>query len=138
MVRSRSHQAGGWLTAAMVAALAVAGCHSGGSSYTETATTAAPPPSTTTAGPIRPIILIAHHIRWSATSLRVRTGQRVAVRVVNQDGVEHNFTFPAAHVSKDVEDGKTITVTFTAPAAGTYEFHCEDHPQAMRGTITVT
>ena len=32
------------------------------------------------------------------------------------------------------EDAK---VTFTAPAAGSYEFHCEYHPATMKGTITV-
>ena len=31
-----------------------------------------------------------------------------------------------------------IMVGVTAPAAGPYEFHCKDHPQAMRGTITVS
>jgi plastocyanin len=31
-----------------------------------------------------------------------------------------------------------ITVSVTVPAAGPYEFHCRYHPQAMRGTITVS
>jgi plastocyanin len=36
------------------------------------------------------------------------------------------------------DGGGDIKVTFTAPAAGGYEFFCRIHPQAMRGTVTVT
>jgi plastocyanin len=38
----------------------------------------------------------------------------------------------------DVDRGEDIKVTFTAPAAGSYEFHCKYHPTAMKGTVTVT
>jgi plastocyanin len=111
---------------------------------TASATTAAPAPastttaSTTRATPGGPITLVARSIHWNTTNLRLRTGQKVIVPVVNQDSVEHNFTFSAAHISKDVEDGSTIAVSFTAPAAGPYEFHRRYHPQAMHGTLTVS
>ena len=64
-------------------------------------------------------------------------GAEVSVEVTNEDSFEHNFTFAEANANQDVEGGEDATVTFTAPAAG-YEFLCKYHPQAMRGTVTVT
>jgi plastocyanin len=66
------------------------------------------------------------------------SGAEVSVEVSNQDSIEHNFTFAEANANQDVEGGEDATVTFTAPAAGSYEFLCKYHPQAMRGTVTVT
>jgi hypothetical protein len=60
------------------------------------------------------------------------------VEVTNQDTIEHNFTFAEANADQDVEGGEDATATFTAPAAGSYEFFCKYHPSAMRGTVTVT
>jgi plastocyanin len=82
---------------ALLVALALVGCSSGGTRHTASATTAAPAPastttaSTTRATPGGPITLVARSIHWNTT-----------------------------------------------PAAGSYEFHCRYHPQAMRGTITVS
>jgi plastocyanin len=58
--------------------------------------------------------------------------------VTNDDTVVHNFTFEQASANQDVEGGEDVKVTFTAPAAGGYEFLCKYHPQAMRGIVTVT
>ena len=58
------------------------------------------------------------------------------VEVTNDDSVEHNFTFEQAGANQDVEGGENATVTFTAPAAGSYEFFCKYHAQGMRGTVT--
>jgi plastocyanin len=78
--------------------------------------------------------LTAQGIKWDTTSLRFAAG----VKVTNNDTVEHNFTFAEAKAAKDVEGGKNVTVSFTAPAAGTYKFFCKYHPSAMTGTVTVT
>ena len=64
-------------------------------------------------------------------------GKQITVTVNNQDSVEHNFTFEDAKANKDVEKGETAEVSFSAPAAGSYEFHCEYHPSQMKGTVTV-
>jgi plastocyanin len=60
--------------------------------------------------------------------------------VVNQDGIEHSLTADAAGSSGPLFDtglfGKGEERTITAPAAGTYAFHCERHP-SMTGTLTV-
>jgi plastocyanin len=119
----------------------VAGCsgssgNSGGSNAAANATTAAS--TTTTSGGGNEIKLTAQNIKFDKTSLQIASGAQITVEVTNKDKIEHNFTFRAANASKDVEGGEDATVKFTAPAAGTYEFHCKYHPSVMKGTITVT
>ena len=136
-------------------ALVAAGCGGGGdngggsaSAATETtaapATTAAPQttsaPETTAAasGGDNEIKLVAQGFKFDKTSLDLKAGTDYTVEVDNQDSAEHNFTFEAANADQDVEANEDATVTFTAPAAGDYEFHCEYHPATMKGTVTVT
>jgi plastocyanin len=133
-----------------VGLLLVAGCSSSSGGGGTTTTTAAAAPTTTaaaapttTAGAMaaaKPttVTLVAQGISWKTTKLSFKAGQKVTVTVQNKDTVEHNFTFAAAKVNKDVEDGQTVTVAFTAPGPGTYEFHCKYHPQKMHGTVTIT
>jgi plastocyanin len=123
-------------------ALVAAGCgggddDGGGASATTAApeTTAAP---ATTAGGGGELQLTASGTAWDKTSLDMTSGAEVRVEVTNQDTIEHNFTFAEANANQDVEGGEDATVTFTAPAAGSYEFFCKFHPSAMRGTVTVT
>jgi len=58
------------------------------------------------------------------------------IDVVNQDSVEHSFTLDDDSVTQDVEGGETQTVTIE-PAAS-IGWHCEYHPDTMKGTITVS
>jgi plastocyanin len=125
-----------------VLALAAAGCGGGdddGSASATTETTSAP--ATTAAGGGgggNEFKLTASGTAWDTTSLDMSAGAEVSVEVSNQDSIEHNFTFAEANADQDVEGGEDATVRFTAPAAGSYEFFCKFHPQAMRGTVTVT
>jgi plastocyanin len=82
--------------------------------------------------------LTAKDIKWDTTALQLTSGTSYRVEVTNDDTVEHNFTFEQAGANQDVEGGENATVTFTAPAAGSYEFFCKYHQQGMRGTVTVT
>jgi plastocyanin len=77
-------------------------------------------------------------LKFDKTSLDLKSGASYTVEVDNQDGAEHNFTFEAASADQDVEANEDATVTFTAPAAGSYEFHCKYHAATMKGTVTVT
>jgi plastocyanin len=119
--------------------LAAAGCgggddgSSGGSAAAATATTAAGG-----GGAGEEIKLTAKGIKWDTTTLNLKSGTSYTVEVTNGDSVEHNFTFQQAGANQDVEGGEDAKVTFTAPAAGSYEFHCKYHPSAMKGTVTVT
>ena len=64
----------------------------------------------------------------------VTAGSTVTVR--NDASVTHTVTADGAGgFNVTVDAGKTAT--FTAPAAGTYPFHCNIH-SSMHGTLTVT
>ena len=128
-----------------VLALAAAGCgggdDDGGSASATTAapeTTAAPTTTAAGGGGEDEFQLTASGTAWDTTSLEMAAGANATVEVTNEDTVEHNFTFAEANADEDIEGGEDATVTFTAPAAGSYEFFCKYHPQAMRGTVTVT
>ena len=129
-----------------VLALTAAGCgggddNGGGSASATTAapeTTSAPETTAGGAGGEDEFQLTASGTAWDKTSLDMTSGAEVRVEVTNQDSIEHNFTFAEANAGQDVEGGEDAAVSFTAPAAGSYEFFCKYHPSAMRGTVTVT
>jgi plastocyanin len=130
-----------------VGLLLVAGCSSssGGGITTTTAaaaptTTAAAAPTTTAGAAAEPaaVTLVAQGISWKTTKFAFKADQKVTVTVQKKDTVKHNFTFAAAKANKDVEDGQTVKVAFTAPGPGTYQFHCKYHPTQMVGTVTIT
>ena len=131
-----------------VLALAAAGCgggsdNGGGSASATTAapTTTAAAETTTTAGGgggETEIQLVASDFKFNKTSLDMQSGSQVKVEITNQGQAEHNFTFTEAGASQDVEAGEDATATFTAPAAGSYQFTCKYHPSKMKGTVTVT
>ena len=81
--------------------------------------------------------LTAANISWSTTDIHVAAGN-VTFVVKNTDKVEHNLTIEGGgNVNKDIAGGKTVKATANLKA-GTYPFHCEYHPDVMKGTITVT
>jgi plastocyanin len=127
-----------------VLALAAAGCGGDGDDGgSASATTAAPettsaPATTAGGGGGDELQLAASGTAWDTTSFDLTSGTNYSLEVTNQDGVQHNFTFEAAQADVDIAANEDATVTFTAPAAGTYDFLCKFHPSAMKGTITVT
>jgi plastocyanin len=126
-----------------VLALTAAGCgggdNGGGDASAATAAPAAPE-STAAAGGggESEIQLVTEGFKFDKASLDLKAGSSYKVEVTNKDSAEHSFTFDAANVDQDVEAGEDATATFTAPAAGDYEFHCKYHPAQMKGTVTVT
>ena len=124
-----------------VLALAAAGCGGGDDEGdgSASATTAAPETTAAAAGGGEDELqLAASGTAWDTTSFELTSGTNYSIEVDNQDGVQHNFTFEAAQADVDIPANEDATVTFTAPAAGSYEFFCAIHPAAMKGTITVT
>jgi plastocyanin len=128
-----------------VLALTAAGCgggdDDGGSASATTAapeTTSAPETTAAGGGGEDELKLTASGTAWDTTSLDMTAGAQVSIEVNNQDSIQHNFTFEAAQADTDLPANEDATVTFTAPAAGTYDFLCKFHPSAMKGTVTVT
>jgi plastocyanin len=75
---------------------------------------------------------------WKPEHLLVATGQKVTLKVANADYMQHNFTFKAAKVAKNLPVDATTTVQLTAPAKpGLYRFYCKYHLQMMEGAVTV-
>jgi plastocyanin len=129
-----------------VLALVAAGCgggddDGGGSAAATTAapeTTAASATTAAGGGGENELKLAAANTSWDTDRLDMTSGAEVSIEISNADSIEHNFTFAAANANQDIEGGEDATVTLTAPAAGTYPFFCKYHPQAMKGTVTVT
>jgi plastocyanin len=124
-----------------VLALGLAGCgggDEGGSASGTTAPETTSAPETTASGGGNELQLTAQGTAWDPTSFDLRAGSSYSVEVRNQDSIEHNFTFTEGNANQDIEGGEDAKVTFTAPAAGSYQFICKYHPAAMKGTITVT
>ena len=126
-----------------VLALAAAGCggdEGGGDSAS--ATTAAPETTAATettagGGGEDETQLTASGFAWDPASLQLTAGAEARVEVTNEDQATHSFTFAEGSADQDIAAGEDATVTFTAPAAGSYQFRCKYHP-AMTGTVTVT
>ena len=132
---------GGMVIGLLVGALALglAGCGGGGEGGGASGTTApetTSAPETTAGG--NELQLTAQGTAWDPTSFDLTAGSSYSVEVRNQDSIEHNFTFTEGKAYQDIEGGEDAKVTFTAPAAGSYQFICKYHPAAMKGTITVT
>lgn len=63
------------------------------------------------------------------------------IEVKNPTDEKHEFVIESngkeVAASGDVNPENSKQFTFTPDAAGTYEYHCEYHPDTMKGTIIV-
>jgi plastocyanin len=86
---------------------------------------------------------VASSVAFSPRSATVGSGVQVTVTLDNRDaGVFHDWTLynPAGGVlaaTETVSGPATNSVTFTAPAPGTYLFNCTVHPREMNGSVNV-
>jgi uncharacterized cupredoxin-like copper-binding protein len=108
----------------VVAALALAACGGGGGNAVE---------------PLN-ITLKGQDIKYDVTTITAKAGQVVNVTYINEGALEHTFLIDGFVSEQKAAPGQTINFSFTAPAAGTYEFYCNvaGHKDAgMVGTLTV-
>jgi plastocyanin len=110
----------------------VTGACGGGSDNNATSAT-----TTSSASGGTTVALVASGFAFDKTDLTAKAGETVTFELRNADGTKHNLTIADLKVNTDVEAGKTGRATAT-PKAGTYEFHCEYHPDKMKGTLTVS
>jgi plastocyanin len=87
---------------------------------------------------VPPLPKTAVNFIWRPEHLLVAAGQKVTIKVANGDYMQHNFTFKAAKVAKNLPVDATTTIQLTAPAKpGIYIFYCKYHLQMMEGAVTV-
>ncbi|MCZ2108343.1 MAG: copper-containing nitrite reductase [Dehalococcoidia bacterium] len=124
-----------------------AGSHEMSASPTAAATT---PPKTPTAPaanatPLPPNSILMEDNFFSPDKVTIKVGEKTTFTLVNTGKVPHNmhvaladgnYDNPASITGDIINAGKTGTLEFTPPAAGTYKFRCDIHPDQMFGTIT--
>ena len=99
----------------------------------------APAPAGTTS-----LQLVARTLTYDKRTLAAAAGQPVQLAFDNQDaGTLHNFSLYTNNRATtkifggDLTTGPSqTTYRFTAPAAGSYFFRCDVHPDTMTGTFT--
>ena len=110
-----------------------------------TATTAPPSPTQApqpTQPPVNPgaqtLFLTAQAIKFTPTSLVAPSGASVTVVLTNSDAlVPHNVSFTGLGTSETCTGACTASVSFVAPAPGSYGFLCTIHPTTMTGTLVI-
>lgn len=84
------------------------------------------------------ITLIATDFEFDKTDVEASVGVPITFVLRNEaEATRHNLTITDLQVDQDAEGGATAEQTATAQA-GTYEYFCEYHPSAMKGTLTVS
>ncbi len=81
------------------------------------------------------VTLTASEFTWDPSTLTVPSGG--SIELVNDDEAKHNLTIEDGGVDEDVAGGARVTVDLGDLEAGSYDFVCEYHPDAMTGTIEV-
>jgi plastocyanin len=81
---------------------------------------------------------VAQARRGQHPVFRARPGERLRIRVDNQDQLIHSFTFAPARLNLDAWEGAVTARTFKAPKKpGTYQFYCRYRKVGMAGTLVV-
>lgn len=99
-----------------------------------------------TPAPTGPPAIIATDNKFNLKTLTAKAGEAYTVTLTNNGKIPHNLAFldrkggaalAAGSQGEIVPGGGSLTLTFTPPAAGTYYFQCDLHPDQMNGTFTV-
>jgi plastocyanin len=86
------------------------------------------------------VTVTATEFKYDPATINATPGQTINLTVKNTGSVQHTWALAAANVKLTVDPGKSVTQTFTAPAAGTYAFECDiaGHKEAgMVGQLIV-
>jgi cytochrome c oxidase subunit II len=92
--------------------------------------------------PIHEIQITARRYAFEPVTIQVNAGERVRVVIRSTDGV-HGFSIPKLKIDVQVpKGGESVTVEFTAPAAGRYEIACSEfcgsgHGQMKAALVSV-
>jgi len=114
---------------ALVAVLVIVGVACSGGSGGNS-----PPPTTGSDGSVT-IHIKAQNTKFDTNRMTVNAGSKVTIVFTNSDTVLHNVAiyrerFGAVPIFRGNLIGRgTVEYTFTAPAAGSYIFQCDLHPE---------
>lgn len=117
------------IASCLTAAFAVAACGSSNksSSNSSTTSTGASASSTTPTGPPGGLPLVLTNFRFQPNAISGPGGHKLTLHLKNNGSVEHNFSITSLHIDKDLEPGKSSTVTISLPKSGTVQFFCSYH-----------
>ncbi len=74
--------------------------------------------------------------KFDPATINAKAGETVNVTVVNKGSTTHTFALKdAGNFKLSADAGKTATGSFTAPAAGTYNFDCDVPGHADQGMV---
>jgi plastocyanin len=93
--------------------------------------------SKTLAGMTTTLSLEQDSYYFEPTFVKADSGAHITVTLKNSSKVEHNFSITSLKISKDVEAGKTETVTVTLPTGtAPVNFFCKYHKSlGMQGSF---
>ena len=85
--------------------------------------------------PVHEIQITARRYTFEPVTIQVNVGEPVRVVIRSTDGV-HGFSIPKLKIDVQVpKGGESVTVEFTAPAAGRYEIACSEFCGTGRGQM---
>lgn len=70
------------------------------------------------------VTIAMKEMRFRQAEVRVKAGQPVTLRVVNEDGYAHAFDIDAFAIHRPLIAHETAEITFTPEAVGHYTFYC--------------
>ena len=105
----------------------------------------APTGNTSTAalapGPVTEINVSAKEYAYTPATITVKSGENVKINFTNSGTVTHNLTIQGLNLAtKSIGPGETDSISFVAPAAGSYTFYCsiDGHKDlGLTGTLVV-
>jgi nitrosocyanin len=74
---------------------------------------------------------------WEPTSITVKKGDKVSLRLVNKHTDEHGYEIAEFSVKEVVAGDKTASVSFVADKAGIFPIKCQLHPAHVVGQLVV-
>lgn len=71
------------------------------------------------------ITVTGSEFKYDPNVINATAGQTINLTFKNAGTVQHTFVLKDANVNLKADPGQSVTATFTAPAAGTYQFECD-------------
>jgi nitrosocyanin len=74
---------------------------------------------------------------WEPTTLVVKKGETVKLKLINKAEQEHGYRIAEFKVEKIIQSGQAETVEFTADKEGIFTIDCQLHPAHVQGQLIV-